>query len=111
MFAFGIQPGRCYHGRCCDGEFVIQVDTVTERGCAVGTSSWECTGDLVFLNGHTMTDNFPSTVMDGMAVVEISAEDFKRIHTEYMRTRQTIADMMREARGKVVSDLRPYICD
>ena len=48
--------------------------------------------------------------MDGMAVVEISAEDFKRIHTEYMRTRQTIADMMREARGKVISDLRQYPC-
>lgn len=104
MFAFGIQPGHCYYGRCCDGEFVILVKEVTESGCTGEKPSWECTGNLVYLNGHTITDNFPSTVFDYMSIVEISAEDFRRIYTEYSSAQLKIRNIMHEARGRITCD-------
>lgn len=95
-----IEPGHCYYGKCCEGEFVIKVEKMTITGHTGENPGCEISGDSVFVDGHVITDRFPSMVVSDLLVEEISAEDFESIRDRYKLSMERLVTMMHSLKKK-----------
>ena len=120
MEADKIEIGHCYHGRCCEGQFVIQVRNVTITGATGEKPVCYIEGELVFVNGSTLTDSFPTTVIAEMIMREIGNDYFKSIYRSFHLAQNMLTTMMdtlnetEDGKGQEEEtdmDVRHYIVD